>query len=880
MHDPDTPSPDVSSEPRSGRRHPGRHAVASSRHGHGLGLPRPGERGGQHRPPRPASATTPPPRRRSRLVLGALVVALLTPFLVTASAASGAEVTVVVATDADAVADSAHPSRNYGTSKLLRADGSPVVRTYLHFSVGALDGTVLKAELLVSAKSTTASPTSVSTSAATWSERSLTYANAPAPSAPLATAPPVKAGGTLTADVTSAVTAPGSVGFVLSTASPTNFAMYSKESPSAPQARLRITVQQTVPAGSAATPTPSPTASTTPSPTASPSPSPSPSPTPTTTSQGAIRAAFYYPWFPEAWKQQGFDPFTRYEPSAGYYDSSATAIIDRHIDSMVYAGMDAGIASWWGQGSRTDSRISALLARAAGKPFSWALYYEPEGSGDPSPTTIADDLAYVKAKYASSPAYLKVGGKPVIFVYADPGDGCGMADRWAKGNASAGFHVVLKDFPGYTSCASQPDDWHQYAPANATQVSTTSYTVSPGFWRPDESSARLARDTARFTKDVAAMAASGKRWQLVTTWNEWGEGTAVESATQWSSPSGNGTYADILHAALAAGSTASPTPTPTTSPTPTPSPSPSSTPSGGALVAAVGDIACSSTSSSFNGGLGTSSSCHQQAVADLLAGRKLSAFLPLGDIQYECGDLSDFRASYDLTWHDFLDITRPAVGNHEYGTSCGRNDASGYFTYFGTRAGPDEHGWYSYDIGSWHLIALNSECSYGTTGVVVGGCSTSSPQYAWLKQDLAAHPNQCTLAYWHEPRWSSGEHGDAQSMTDIWNLLVTSGAELALAGHNHSYERFEPLGTAPKDTSASPSFQQPTPDPNGIRELVVGTGGKNHYGFSNPMLNGEVVRNGDTFGVLLLTLGDGTYSWQFVPEAGKTFTDSGSGVCH
>ena len=321
------------------------------------------------------------------------------------------------------------------------------------------------------------------------------------------------------------------------------------------------------------------------------------------------------------------------------------------------------------------------------------------------------------------------------------------------------------------------------------------------------------------------------------------------------------------------------TATPTASATPTPSPSPSTTPTGGALVAAVGDMACSSTSSSFKGGLGTSTSCRQQAVADLLAGRNLSAFLPLGDTQYECGDLAEFRASYDLAWGPLLDISRPVVGNHEYGTSCGRNDASGFFTYFGDRAGTDGRGWYSYDIGGWHLIALNSECSYGTTGVPVGGCSTSSPQYTWLQQDLAAHPNRCTLAYWHEPRWTSGKHGNAQSMTDIWNLLVTSGAELTLAGHNHSYERFEPLGTAVKDTSTSPSYQNPTPDPNGMRAFVVGTGGKTHYDFTTPMLDGEVVRNGDTFGVLLLTLGDGTYSWEFVPEAGKTFTDSGSGVC-
>ena len=258
-----------------------------------------------------------------------------------------------------------------------------------------------------------------------------------------------------------------------------------------------------------------------------------------------IHAAFYYPWFPEAWTQQGYQLFTQYHPSLGWYDSSRKAVIRAHIRGMLYAHIHVGIASWWGKGSETDGRVSKLLTVASGYKFRWALYYEPEGYGDPSPTKIAHDLAYIRRSYAASPSYLTLHGKPVIFVWADAGDGCGMARRWAK--ASRTFYVVLKDFPGYTGCANQPDDWHQYAPAEATQVSVTSFSVSPGFYKKGEASPRLARHPRRFARDVRAMVASGKRWQLVTTWNEWGEGTAVESAKEWASPSGYGTYADILH---------------------------------------------------------------------------------------------------------------------------------------------------------------------------------------------------------------------------------------------------------------------------------------------------------------------------------------------
>ncbi|MGZ6269214.1 MAG: hypothetical protein ACXWMU_01430 [Candidatus Limnocylindrales bacterium] len=260
-----------------------------------------------------------------------------------------------------------------------------------------------------------------------------------------------------------------------------------------------------------------------------------------------IRAAFYYPWFPETWGQVGVDPFTNYHPSLGFYDT--LSVVHQHIAAMQYGGIEAGIASWWGQGSRTGGRLPALLAAARGSRFRWSIYYEPEGEGDPSVAQIAADLAYIGTRYGSDPAYLRVGGRSVVFVYAGPNDACGMADRWKQGAAGTHAYLVLKIFSGYRGCASQPASWHQYGPAVAEAVAPGfAFAVSPGFWKKGEASPRLVRDPARFSQSVRAMVASGAPFQLITTFDEWGEGTAVESATEWASASGYGVYLDILHA--------------------------------------------------------------------------------------------------------------------------------------------------------------------------------------------------------------------------------------------------------------------------------------------------------------------------------------------
>jgi len=290
-----------------------------------------------------------------------------------------------------------------------------------------------------------------------------------------------------------------------------------------------------------------------------------------------VRAAFYYPWYPNAWDQSGVDPFSQYQPTSGYYSSSDPAVVKQQIAAMQYGNLDAGIISWWGQGSQEDSVVPTDLAAADGTGFKWSLYYEPEGYGDPSVSQIQSDLSYIKARYASNPNYLTIDGKPVIFVYADPSDGCGMAERWSEANATEGFYTVLKVFGGYTSCASDASSWHQYAPSSAEDHQPGySFSISPGFYKSGEPAPRLARNLTTWAQNVRDMVASNEPLQLITTFNEWGEGTAVESGTDWASASGYGSYLDVMHEEIPPpttvtdppGGTGATTTTTTTTPTP------------------------------------------------------------------------------------------------------------------------------------------------------------------------------------------------------------------------------------------------------------------------------------------------------------------------
>jgi hypothetical protein len=254
------------------------------------------------------------------------------------------------------------------------------------------------------------------------------------------------------------------------------------------------------------------------------------------------------------------------------------------------------------------------------------------------------------------------------------------------------------------------------------------------------------------------------------------------------------------------------------------------------------------------GDIATCGSDGDEATANLLDSIPDATVFTVGDNAYGRGAADEYRDCYGPSWGRHKARTRPTPGNHEYITP----GASDYYTYFGAQAGDSTKGYYSYDLGAWHVVALNSSAPM----------DTGSPQEKWLRADLAENRRSCTLAYWHEPRFSSGPHGNNANAQPIWAALYEAGADVVIGGHDHTYERFAPQTPA----GAADSVR-------GIREFVVGTGGASHYGLGTRQPNSEIFDSA-TFGVLKLTLAASSYTWEFVPVPGGTFRDAGHGQCH
>lgn len=274
-----------------------------------------------------------------------------------------------------------------------------------------------------------------------------------------------------------------------------------------------------------------------------------------------------------------------------------------------------------------------------------------------------------------------------------------------------------------------------------------------------------------------------------------------------------------------------------------PGASPLVAPAGAALLVGAGDI----------------SSCtndHDELTARLVESMDAQVFAA-GDEAYESGSRTEFATCYGPTWGRFRDRTHPVPGNHEYVTP----NAAGYFEYFGASVGRPGGSWYAWELNGWRIYALDSNCAF------MGGCDARSPEARWLRDDLAAHPAPCVLAMWHHPRFSSGRHGDDAEVQPLWAMLAEAGADIVVSGHDHIYERFAPLDAAGK----------PDPD-HGMREFVVGTGGKELYEFHDIHATSEA-RSDSTFGVLALTVWPDRFAWHFLPSEG-TFTDDGEGTCH
>ncbi|HEX9013254.1 MAG TPA: metallophosphoesterase [Anaerolineaceae bacterium] len=296
------------------------------------------------------------------------------------------------------------------------------------------------------------------------------------------------------------------------------------------------------------------------------------------------------------------------------------------------------------------------------------------------------------------------------------------------------------------------------------------------------------------------------------------------------------------------GATPVPTHAPTATPAPTATRAPTAIPTISAndpVVVAAGDIA-------------TCNAPGDTQTAALIANNPGASVLALGDNAYADGTALEYSTCYDPIWGSFKNRTYPIPGNHDYMTI----GASGYFGYFGAAAANPSQGWYSFNLGSWHILAINSNC------VQVGGCNTNSPQEQWVRADLAAHPALCTMAIWHHPRYSSGRNGDFTQMTAIWQDLYNAGADVVLSGHDHDYERF-----APQDASGNL-------DPNrGIVQIVAGTGGGSYTALIYPLQPNSLASLDYTYGILKMTLHSNSYSWQFVPVSGS-YTDSGTASCH
>ena len=308
---------------------------------------------------------------------------------------------------------------------------------------------------------------------------------------------------------------------------------------------------------------------------------------------------------------------------------------------------------------------------------------------------------------------------------------------------------------------------------------------------------------------------------------------SIPSSAIASLPDGSGASPSASTSASPSGGTASPAP----------SLGPSASPSGDPVLVGAGDIA-------------TCGVPDAKATAALIQGIPGTVFTA-GDNAYPDGTTAQFTDCYGPTWGQFRDRTRPAAGNHDWVTK----GLAGYLGYFGTAAAPDGESWYSYDLGTWHVIVLDSDCSF------VGGCAAASAQGRWLAADLAASKSACTLAIWHQPRFSSGVHGNDAEIGPFWKALYAAGADVVINGHDHDYERFGPQDPNARSDGA-----------RGIREFVVGTGGAELTDFPTTQPNSEL-RTSVSHGVMRLVLHADSYDWRFIPTTGNV-TDAGSGPCH
>jgi hypothetical protein len=476
---------------------------------------------------------------------------------------------------------------------------------------------------------------------------------------------------------------------------------------------------------------------------------------PAAAAEAPIRAAFYYGWFPETehWA-------SHYTPAAGKYDSSDPAVVATQVRQAKSAGLNAFISSWWGQTTKTDSRLPLLLSTAAAQGFKVAPYYEKEGFGNPSDTELASDLDYLAAKAAASPAWLRVGGRPVLFVYNADDTNCAVTDRWAGANRGR-FYLNLKVMPGYQSCAHQPDAWHQYGPASVTQqVLPWSVNVAPGFFKFNEATPRLDRNLSTFKAALAQQVASGAQWQLVTSWNEWGEGTGVEPTTQFTQ-----SYLDAMASAyLPAGA-------------PVQSPSPST-----GVASADGYVASNAAGVNY----GTTASLQQNATGSATAVSYLRFPAPAGTVA---------KATLRL-----FSRSSGATRSKVFSTSAGWDERT--LTWANRPAlGAQVSTTGTLTAGQWTEADVTGAVQAGATSF---GLTTTATATRYFDSREAANPPQLVIEYTSGSPTSAPPSSTAPSSTAPSSSAPSSSAPSSSA----------PVSTPPAPTSSAPA-------PGGVTKLLT-----------------------------------------------------------
>ena len=742
----------------------------------------------------------------------------------------------------DAYISSGSPAINYGSLTSLQVDGSPVRNFLIKFEVAGVNNRPVSQAVLrifnIDASSVGGDFYPVSDN--TWQEEAVTWNNAPtADTTLLASLGSVSTTNWYEVDLTSYITGDGTYSLRISSTATNGADYFSKEGTEPPQ--LVISVDNISPTATN-TPGPSPT------PTATNTPGPSPTPTATSTPTPQTSSNPFYASFSNSYLVGGVS-----------YRDEDILLFDGSTWSMYFDGSDVGLSAdvYAFNILDEDSILLAFndLTVVGGKTF--------------APTDIARFDATSLGSTTSGSFSMYFNGIDVgLDLSAEEIDAMDILPDGTVLISTRGSATV----PGLTGMSDE--DIMAFTPTMLGDSTSGTWTlyfdgsdVGLGDLNDEDINAISVNSNGTIyistfgNFDVAGISGSDED-VFICFPSSLGTITAcIFSTTIYFDGSSWGVDVEDIHGIDLISTGPVPTLTPTQTSTPTFTPSPTYTPTPGPSLTPTQTPTITPTPDSVvfvgAGDISTCTNDHDEETAQLIDNIPGSVYA-LGDNVYQNGTLDEYNNCYDPTWGRFKDRTYPSIGNHEYQTP----GAVGYYSYFGSNAGDPTEGYYSFDLGAWHIIVLNSNCGE------VGGCDTNDPQGQWLQADLAANPSTCTLAMMHHPLYTSNGGGYSR-VQSFWEVLHQAGTDIVLSGHQHNYERF-----ALQDSNGMA-------DPGrGIREFVVGTGGYSLFpsNWSQILPNSEV-RASDTYGVLKLTLNPNSYNWEFVPIAGQTFTDSGTDFC-